>query len=153
MTLKAFFITTFVKQNKWHSSSVLGHTLKVTYQAIKHKDYRFIIPALLHDIGKPLVAFQDESDIINDTYSFTDHEEKSYQLIKDLPFSDWTKNVVRWHYLIQDIKKCKEKGKLERYEEKRIIWNSLDEDLKKDIQTFFEYDSLGKKSWKFQFFN
>lgn len=48
-------------------------------------------------------------DIINNKYSFTDHEEISYQMIKDWPFiSDYTKNLVRYHYLIRRISKAKE---------------------------------------------
>lgn len=150
MDLKAVLVTTFVRQNRWHTSGVLGHTMKVVLQVIKHRDYRFLIPALLHDIGKPLVAFQDETDVLHGTYSFTDHEEASYQVVKNWPLSQWTKDMIRWHYLIRDIKKAKEKGKLERYNEKKEIWDNLDAQTKKDLAVFLKYDDLGKKAWKDQ---
>lgn len=137
-------MTLFVKQNKWHRYSVLRHTFEVTYQCIKHEDLRFVVPALLHDIGKPFVAFQDEQDILENTYSFTDHEEASYQMIKNWPLSRWTKDIVRYHYLIRDIQKCKEKGNIERLEEKTKIWNSLPNQMKKDIGLFMKYDDMGK---------
>lgn len=151
MTLKNILITTFIKQNKWHSSSVLGHTLKVVYQTIKHRDYKYILPALLHDIGKPFTAYQKPEDIETGEYSFTDHEEKSYDMIKNCPFiSDWTKEIVRWHYLIRDIKKCKERNQIERYNEKKEIWDSLSQEMKKDLGKFLKYDDIGKKEWKNQ---
>jgi predicted HD phosphohydrolase len=144
--MKAFLTTLFIKQNKWHNHSVLVHTLKVAYHAIQHKDYKFIIPALLHDLGKPVTAFQDEKDLLEGTYSFTDHEEKSYQIIKNWSFiSEWTKDVVRYHYIIRDISKSYKKGKIDRYNEKLAIWNNLSPELKKDIETFMKYDDMGKK--------
>lgn len=142
--LKIFLTTLFIKQNRHHKHGVLGHTIKVFYYVVKNKDYKFLIPALLHDVGKPFVAYQDEEDKISNTYSFTDHEEKSYQIIKNWPLSKWTKDVVRYHYLIRDIKKCKEKGKLVRYYEKKIIWNSLSTNMQKDLKQFMKYDDLGK---------
>jgi hypothetical protein len=109
------------------------------------KDFKYLIPALLHDIGKPFVAYQDEEDKILGTYSFTDHEEKSYQLIKGWPFlSDWSKNIIRYHYLIRDIKNCLKKNKIERYNEKMKIWNGLNNDIQKDLEIFMIYDDLGK---------
>lgn len=152
MNLKNILVTTFIKQNKWHSSSVLGHTLKVVLQTIKHRDYKYIVPALLHDIGKPFTAYQKEEDILTGEYSFTDHEEKSYDMIKNCPFiSDWTKQIVRWHYLIRDIKKSKEKGDIDRYLIKKMIWDDLSPEMKKELGKFLKYDDLGKKSWKDQF--
>jgi len=142
---KPFLISLFFKQNKWHQHGVLVHTLRVLYSVIKAGDYKFIAAALLHDIGKPSVAFKkDEEDFEFDEYSFSDHEEKSYQIIKNWPFiSKHTKLIVRYHYLIRDIKKSK-KEDLQRYAQKRDIWDSLDEDLKKDLEKFLIYDDLGK---------
>jgi gamma-glutamylcyclotransferase (GGCT)/AIG2-like uncharacterized protein YtfP len=89
----------------------LGHTLKVLYGVLKAKDYKYIAVAILHDIGKPFVAYQDEEDILVGEYSFTDHEEKSYEIVKNWFFlSQWTKNLIRYHYIIRDIKNSKRKG-------------------------------------------
>ncbi|SFV66392.1 hypothetical protein MNB_SM-4-1334 [hydrothermal vent metagenome] len=42
---------------------------------------------LLHDVGKPFTAFKkDEEDYDFNEWSFTDHEERSYQIIKNWPF-------------------------------------------------------------------
>ena len=142
--IKFFLITLFWKQNKWHKHSILVHTLKVLFFVLKHKDYKFILPALLHDVGKPFVAYQDEEDLILKTYSFTDHEEKSYQIIKNWKLSEWTKLIIRYHYLIRDIDNSLKKGKLDRHKEKLEIWNSLSEDMKKDLEIFIKYDDLGK---------
>jgi predicted HD phosphohydrolase len=142
---KPFLISLFFKQNKWHQHGVLLHTLRVLYHVVKAGDYKFITTALLHDIGKPSVAFKkDEEDFEFDEYSFSDHEERSYQIIKDWFFlSQYTKQMVRYHYLIRDIKKSKEED-LQRYAQKREIWDSLDGDLKKDLERFLIYDDLGK---------
>jgi len=144
MNLKNIFVTTFIKQNKWHKHSVLIHTLKVSYVCLKNNRYDLFTTALLHDIGKPLVAFQDEKDIILDTYSFTNHEEKSYQIIKNIPFiSTRTKTLVRYHYLIRDIVLKKKKGNLD-WINKQKIWDSLDNITKKDLEVFLKFDDLGK---------
>ncbi|WP_187759773.1 HD domain-containing protein [Thiospirochaeta perfilievii] len=106
-----YWKTLLIKQNKHHRYGVLGHTLKVIFGAIKDKKYKFIVAGLLHDIGKPTVAFQKPEDIILGEYSFTDHEEVSYQMIKNWKFiNNWTKNIVRYHYTIRDIEKCRRKG-------------------------------------------
>ena len=107
ITSKIFLETLFIKQNKWHRYGVLLHTLKVVYGVLKAKDYRFLASALFHDIGKPSVAYRDEEDMITGEYSFTDHEERSYQIVKNWFFlSDWTKQIIRYHYIIrEEIKK------------------------------------------------
>lgn len=62
--------------------------------------------------SKPLVAYQKDEDKEFGKYSFTDHEERSYQLIKNWFFvSEYTKRIVRYHYLIRDIEKSKKKLK------------------------------------------
>ena len=140
------FLASFVyKQNTWHKHGVFLHTMRVTYYCIKGKDYRFIACALLHDVGKPFTAHQDEEDKIDGTYSFTNHEELSYQIIKKWKFvSEYTKKLVRYHYLIRDLKKSKEKGKLTRHKRLTRIWDGLDEEFKKDLSQFLRYDDQGK---------
>ncbi|MCD6190733.1 MAG: HD domain-containing protein [Sulfurimonas sp.] len=139
--LKSLFFT----QNKWHQHGVFLHTLRVTYYILKYGEFKLFGAGLLHDIGKPFTAFKkDEEDIEFNEYSFTDHEEKSYQIIKNWFFiSEYTKNIVRYHYLIRDIKKSK-KEDLERYAQKQLIWDSLDEEIKDDLTRFLKYDDLGK---------
>jgi predicted HD phosphohydrolase len=134
-----------MKQNEWHQHGVFIHTLRVTYHTIKAKDYKLIPAALLHDIGKPFCAFKkDEDDVKYGEYSFTDHEEVSYQIIKNWPFlSDYTKNVVRFHYLIRDIKKSKKENS-ERYMRKKETWESLNEEMHRELERFLFYDDLGK---------
>ncbi|AZL53728.1 hypothetical protein EI285_03700 [Aliarcobacter skirrowii] len=79
---KEFFITLFLKQNKHHRFGVLLHTLALVYHTTRHKQYKMIPSAFLHDIGKPIITFQDEKDKITGEYSFYNHEELSYQVIK-----------------------------------------------------------------------
>lgn len=141
---KLFLMSLFWIQNNWHQHGVLVHTLKVTYYALKAGDFKFFAAGLLHDIGKPFVAFQKPEDVEYGEYSFTDHEEKSYQIIKDWPFiSEYTKQIVRYHYLIRDIKKSFTEDK-SRYDSKKKIWDSLSRDIQKDLERFLHYDDLGK---------
>jgi len=116
MNIKFFFITLFFKQNKWHRHGVLIHTLRVAWYALKDKEY-----------------------------SFTDHEEASYQIIKNWPFiSEYTKEMTRYHYLIRDIIVSKNKNKLERLSEKQKIWDSLSEEMKSDLNKFIIFDDKAK---------
>jgi len=142
---KAFWDSLLFTQNKWHQHGVLVHTLRVFYYTLKNGDYKMLAAALLHDVGKPFTAFKkDQEDWEFDEWSFTDHEERSYQIIKKWPFiSEYTKNLVRYHYLIRDIKKSKKEDP-KRYEEKRAIWESLDDDMHRDLERFLQYDDLGK---------
>jgi len=112
---------------------------------MKNGDFKFFMASLLHDVGKPSTAFKkDAEDIEFDEYSFTDHEERSYQMIKNLPFiSQYTKNIVRYHYLIRDIKKSKTED-IKRYNDKIKIWNSLSDEMHEDLRRFLIYDDLGK---------
>jgi putative nucleotidyltransferase with HDIG domain len=142
---KPFLDSLFFTQNKWHQHGVLVHTLRVTYYALKAGDWKFFAAGILHDIGKPFTAFKkDEEDFEFNEWSFTDHEERSYQIIKNWSFvSEYTKKIVRYHYLIRDIKKSK-KEDLERYAQKILIWDSLDEEMHKDLYRFLSYDDKGK---------
>jgi len=142
--MKSVLVSGFWKQNAWHRHGVLVHTLRVTYEAIKGGDYRMIAGALLHDIGKPFTAFQKPMDIKRKEYSFTDHEEASYQIIKNWWFvSDYTKELVRYHYLIRDMDLGLKKGN-GRYELKKPIWDSLSVEMQNDLAIFIKYDDLGK---------
>jgi len=142
---KPFLDSLFFTQNKWHQHGVLVHTLRVLYNVIKGGDYKFIPAAILHDIGKPFSAFKkDEEDWEYDEWSFTDHEERSYQIIKNWPFiSEYTKKIVRYHYLIRDIKKSKTEN-LERFAQKSAIWEKLDGAMQEDLRRFLAYDDAGK---------
>ncbi len=142
---KAFLESLFFTQNKWHQHGVFLHTLRVTYYTLKAGEIKFFAAGLLHDIGKPFSAFvKDEEDIEFGEYSFTDHEERSYQIIKNWPFvSNYTKDIVRYHYLIRDIKKSKTED-LERYAMKKATWDLLDESMQEDLRRFLVYDDLGK---------
>lgn len=148
MSLKSFFTTLFIKQNKYHKYSVLVHTLRVTEEVIKAKRYDFIAAALLHDIGKPFAAYQKPEDIETGEYSFTDHEEKSYQIIKNWFFiSEYSKKLVRYHYIIRDIQKRKEKADI-KYVELEKTFDSFEESFKKDLYEFMRCDDLGKQARK-----
>ena len=142
---KEFFITLFIKQNKWHRYSVFRHTIMVAYYALRDKNYKMIPAALLHDIGKPYVAFQDEEDKLTAQYSFTNHEEIGYQLIKNNPLiSEYTKKLVRYHYLIRGKNVAKRKDKIGRYNRLSKILDKLDDNFKKDLEIFLKYDDLAK---------
>ncbi|WP_207562876.1 HD domain-containing protein [Sulfurimonas aquatica] len=140
-----FLSSLFYMQNKWHQHGVLIHTLRVTYYTLKAGDFKFLAAGLLHDVGKPFTAFKkDKEDHEFHEWSFTDHEERSYQIIKNWPFvSEYTKDIVRYHYLIRDIKKSK-KENLKRYAQKQEIWDTLEEEIKNDLAQFLVYDDMGK---------
>jgi len=141
---QSFLKTLFWKQNGHHKHGVLMHTLRVTYYTTINKDFKMIPAALLHDIGKPVVAYQKPEDIPLNEYSFTDHEEKSYEMIKNWKFlSDYTKTIVRYHYLIRDRHKHKTKDPV-RYAEKTEVWKDLTCEIQDDLKRFLKYDDLGK---------
>jgi predicted HD phosphohydrolase len=119
--------------------------MRVLYNVLKRRQYKYIAAALLHDIGKPSTAFvKDKEDLEFSEYSFTDHEERSYEIIKNWPLvSQYTKDMVRYHYLIRDIKKAKTED-LVRYAQKVDIWDTLDDDFKEDLADFLVCDDLGK---------
>ena len=148
--LKAFLTTMFIRQNKYHAHSVIGHTIKVTHELIKKGRLDLVAAGILHDIAKPLTAYQDERDLAEGRgeYSFTNHEVFGYLVIKDWPFiSDYTKDIVRYHYLIRGMHKAKLRGNLPKYRRLRRIWNGLSDDFKADLGVFLSADDLGKKAW------
>ncbi len=142
---KPFLDSLFFTQNKWHQHGVLRHILRVAYYTLKYGDFKMLPAALLHDIGKPFVAFKkDEEDREFNEWSFTDHEERSYQIIKEWTLiGNYTKDLVRYHYLIRDLKKSKKEDP-QRYIQKKLIWDALESDFKKDLERFLHYDDLGK---------
>ena len=144
---KEFFITLFIKQNNWHKYSVLNHTLALVIHAIKHKQYKMIPAALLHDIGKPIIAFQDEKDKTTGEYSFHNHEELSYQIIKKWKISSYTKDLVRYHYLIRGMSKAKQRNQIGKYNRMKRSYDKLDPTFKKELKLFMKFDDLAKKSF------
>jgi len=142
---KPSLMSLFFVQNKWHQHGVLVHTLRVVYYTLKAFEFKMFATALLHDIGKPSSAFvKDKEDEEYSEYSFTDHEERSYQIIKNWFFiSNYTKQLVRYHYLIRDIKKSYTEDK-SRYESKKKIWDSLSSDVHRDLELFLKFDDQGK---------
>lgn len=140
-----FIRSLFWIQNKWHQHGIFVHTLRVTYYILKAGEFKMLMAGLLHDIGKPSTAYiEDEEDLQYGEYSFTDHEERSYQIIKNWHFiSQYTKNLVRYHYLIRDIKISAKKD-LVRYEAKKKIWNTLDTSMHEDLRIFLKFDDAGK---------
>jgi hypothetical protein len=143
---KAFLRSLFLKQNGYHKHGVFVHTLKVIFHLTVAKQWKMIPAAILHDIGKPFTAKQDKpEDVANDEYSFKNHEEISYQLIKNWWFiSDYTKQLVRYHYLIRDINKSKERDE-KRYKRLVKIWDKLSPEFISDLQIFLDADDKGKK--------
>ena len=107
-----------------------------------------MIPAgFLHDIGKPYVAFQDEKDKITNEYSFHNHEEISYHIIKNWKVSQYTKNLVRYHYLLRGMQKAQEKNHLGRYNRMKRAFDKLDISFVKELELFMKFDDLGKISF------
>jgi len=152
--MKYFFITLFVRQNKYHRHSVLVHILIVFLKSMAISKDRFFAASLLHDIGKPFVATLDEDGY---NFSFTNHEEKSYQIIKHWPFiSKYTKDLVRYHYLKRRIQKDGEKLKRgensangdlitqEKLDEMIKTYNSFSFEFKKDLRIFQILDDKAK---------
>ena len=143
---KEFFITLCCIQNKWHRYGVFRHTMMVVYHALKAKQYKMIAAGFLHDISKPLVAYQDEEDIEVGEYSFTNHEEISYQIIKNWPFiSSYTKLLVRNHYLLRGMKNAKKKEQFGKHNRMKRRYDKLDIEFIKDLELFLIFDDLAKK--------
>lgn len=146
VTRKEFFITLLFKQNNHHKHSVLVHTLKLFYLALKDKHYDMLAAALLHDIGKPLIAYQDEKDKTIGEYSFHNHEEISYQLVKKWSFlSHKTKDLIRYHYMIRGMQKAKGKKQLGKYNRMKRRWDKLSQNEQESVALFMRYDDLAKK--------
>ena len=141
---KEFYITLFIKQNKCHRYGVLLHTFAVAFHILKAKEYKMLAAAFLHDIGKPYVAYQNEKDKITKEFSFHNHEEISYHIIKKWKVSEYTKKLVRYHYIIRGMQKAKEKNHLGRYNRMKRSFENLDENFKKELELCMHFDDLGK---------
>ena len=144
---KEFFITLFLKQNKHHRFGVLLHTLALVYHTTRHKQYKMIPSAFLHDIGKPIITFQDEKNKITGEHSFYNHEELSYQVIKSWKILTYTKNLVRYHYLIRGMYKAKERNQIGKYKRMKRSYDKLDSSFINDLELFMKFDDLAKKSF------
>ena len=144
---KEFYITLFIKQNKWHRFVVLVHTLAVVFHTFKAKKYKMIPAAFLHDVGKPYVAYQTKEDKITGEYSFHNHEEISYHIIKNYRVCEYTKKLVRYHYLLRGMQKALEKNHMARYSRMKRAYDRLDEDFICDLKLFMKFDDLGKMSF------
>ncbi len=144
---KNFWKSLLYRQNNYHKHGVFWHTFWVTYHLIKNKHYKMIVAGILHDIGKPIVAKPDAKDIAkgDGELSFTNHEEISYLIIKDWMFlSDYTKQMVRYHYLVRGMAKAKEKGENLKFKRLKRTWDTLSKDIKADLDDFLKCDDLGK---------
>lgn len=144
---KEFYITLFIKQNKWHRYGVLLHTFAVAFHILKAKEYKMLAAAFLHDIGKPYIAFQDEKDKLTKEYSFHNHEEMSYHIIKNWKVSEYTKKLVRYHYLIRGMQKAQEKNHIQRYNRMKRAFDKLDENFIEELKLFMKFDDMGKISF------
>ena len=99
---------------------------------------------ILHDIGKPIVAFQDEKDKKTGEYSFHNHEEISYHIIKNWPISDYTKNLVRFHYLIRGMGLAKKRNQVGKYNRMKKFYDKLDDEFIEELKLFMKFDDLAK---------
>ncbi len=143
---RAFLRSLFWIQNTWHQHGVLVHTLKVTYFSLRKGYWDLFTSALLHDIGKPFVANQKETtDRRTDIYSFNNHEEYGFHVIKKCPLiSQRTKNIVRYHYLIRGIELSHKRQQANKHRRLTRIWNNLSPQMQDDLVRFKEIDDLGK---------
>ena len=143
-----FWKSLLFRQNDHHRYGVFRHTMMVVYHLFVMKQYKMMTAGLLHDIGKPYTAKADAKDLArgHGELSFTNHEELSYQIIKRWFFvSEYTKLIVRHHYLIRGMKKAKEKGQLQKYHRLQRVWNGVSDEMKDDLGRFLKADDLAKK--------
>ena len=143
-----FWKSLLFRQNDYHRYGVFRHTMMVVYHLFTMKQYKLIPAAIMHDLGKPFTAKPDAKDIAKGRgeLSFTNHEEISYQIIRDWGFiSDYTKQIVRHHYLIRGMSKAKQKGEMPKYRRLKRVWDSLSPQMKDDLAIFLTADDLAKK--------
>jgi len=120
----------------------------VAYHLLREKQYKLILASLMHDFGKPLTAKPDNDDIArgNGELSFRNHEAISYLVIKNWRFvSDYSKEIVRHHYLIRGMGKAKKKNEMPKYRRLKRTWDGLSDEMKKDLAVFLKADDLAKK--------
>jgi hypothetical protein len=143
-----FWKSLLFRQNDHHRYGVFRHTMMVAYHLASAKQYKLISASLMHDFGKPFTAKPDAQDIArgNGELSFTNHEELSFQIIKNWGFvSDYTKEIVRYHYLIRGMGKAKQKDEMPKYRRLQRVWDRLSLEMKKDLAIFLKADDLAKK--------
>ena len=145
---KNFWKSLLYRQNDHHRFGVFRHTMMVAYHLVKSKEYRLVPAAIFHDFGKPFTANPDAKDIARGRgeMSFTNHEELSYQIIKKWIFlSDYTKEIVRHHYLIRGMSKAKQKGQDAKYRRLNRVWDGLSVEMKTDLGIFLKADDAAKR--------
>lgn len=77
--------------------------------------------------------------------------EIAYQIIKKWSISTYTKNLVRYHYLIRDKELATKKGLLNKAKRMQKSFDKLDKKIIEDLEMFMKIDELGKKLFKFKF--
>ncbi len=145
---KNFWKSLLYRQNDYHRYGVFRHTMMVVYHLYKDSQHKMLMAGVLHDFGKPYTAHADAKDIARGRgeLSFTNHEEISYQIIKNWSFiSEYTKLLVRHHYLIRGIHKAKQKGQMAKHKRLQKVWDSLSQEMKDDLAIFLKADDLAKK--------
>ena len=143
-----FWKALLYRQNNYHAHGVFLHSVLVVYHLFKLKQYKMLMAGVLHDISKPIVAKPDAKDIERGfgELSFTSHEEMGFQTIKNWSFiSDYTKEIVRYHYLIRGMGKAKQKGEMAKYRRLKRVWDGLSLEMKSDLGFFLKADDLAKK--------
>ncbi|HIQ28241.1 MAG TPA: HD domain-containing protein [Sulfurovum sp.] len=143
-----FWKSLLFRQNDHHRYGVFRHTVMVAYHLLREKQYKLILASLMHDFGKPLTAKPDNDDIArgNGELSFRNHEAISYLVIKNWRFvSDYSKEIVRHHYLIRGMGKAKKKNEMPKYRRLKRTWDGLSDEMKKDLAVFLKADDLAKK--------
>ena len=143
-----FWKSLLFRQNDHHRYGVFRHTMMVVYHLLKMEQYKMLAAGLLHDLGKPYTAKADAKDIARGRgeLSFTNHEEISYKIIKNWSFiSEYTKQIVRHHYLIRGMSKAKQKGEKAKYRRVKRVWDSLPQEIKDDLAIFLQADDKAKR--------
>jgi len=138
-----FFRSLLWHQNKHHKHGVFVHSLKVVYYLMTVRRLDLVPAGFLHDIGKPFVAYQKDEDKASGDYSFTNHEEISYHLIKNFA-SDKTCEMVRYHYHIRAMQKAKERNQIGKYNRYKRQYDKLSTETKADLGVFLAADDCGK---------
>ena len=143
-----FWKSLLFRQNDHHKFGVFRHSVMVMYHLVRMNQGKMIMSGVMHDFGKPFTAKPDAKDIArgNGELSFSNHEELSYQIIKNWGFvSDYTKEIVRYHYLIRGMGKAKQKGEMPKYRRLKRVWDGLSLEMKQDLAIFLKADDLAKK--------
>jgi hypothetical protein len=71
----------------------------------------------------------------------------SYQIIKKWKISSYTKNLVRYHYLLRGMQKAREKNHFGRYNRMKRAFDKLDGSFVEELELFMKFDDLGKISF------